>query len=337
MVKSEKLPVPKFITQGFGCDCGRVVNFEIPLSSASYANVICPYCEKVHPVLLQGSKEYQVRKETAIIHKAILLIFDEQGPRLTVRQIYYALTVLGVIPKTEAGYRQTCYHLKSMRQKGILPYGWIADNTRWHIKPTTYTGMDAALERMQEAYRRDLWADQRDYIEIWVEKDALAGVISPITREYDVPLYVARGYGSITFIFEAAEGIRRIGKPTYIYYFSDFDPSGVDAAFKIRDGLREHGALINFERVAVTEEHIIRLNLPTRPTKKSDPRSKKWGDKPSVELDALPAPELRDLVSGCIEQHIDADLLERTKRIEELERETLANVRKNVVQVQNSS
>jgi hypothetical protein len=110
----------------------------------------------------------------------------------------------------------------------------------------------------------------------------------------------------------------------------------VDAALKIRDGLREHGANIYFERIAITEVQIERLNLPTRTTKKSDPRSQKWGDKPSVELDAMPAPILRDLVRQCAEGHIDPDLLKKTKEIEELERKTLVNFKNNFVPVQYS-
>jgi hypothetical protein len=296
---------------------------------------MCEKCGVKFQARLPEEHKYRARGKTERVESAILDIFDEMQPRLTVRQIYYSLTVRNVIPKTEAGYRKTCYHLATMRKNGSLPYGWIADNTRWFIRDTTYTGLDAALDRWQQAYRRDLWADQPDYVEIWVEKDALAGVISPITREYDVPLYVARGYGSMTFVYEAAEELKHIDKPTYIYHFGDYDPSGVDAAYKIRDGLIEHGANIHFERMAVTKLQILLWDLPTRETKKKDPRAKAWGDNPSVELDAVPAPKLRDLVRACIEEHIDHDLLRSAKEVERLERASLANIKNNLVQVQN--
>ena len=223
-----------------------------------------------------------------------------------------------------------------MRETGLIPYGWIADNTRWQIKPNTDPSLEDALNYWQHSYRRDLWIDQPDYVEIWVEKDALAGVISPITVEYDVPLYVSRGYSSITFLYEAAEEIKEQYKPAYIYHFGDFDPSGVDAAYKIRDGLIEHGANIHFERVAVTPEQIKAMNLPTRTTKRSDPRAKGWGDSPSVELDALPAPVLRELVRECIERHLDHTTLAMTQLVEQREKETLAEFRKNFVLAQNS-
>jgi hypothetical protein len=281
-------------------------------------------------------KKYNTRNNSLKIQKAVLGIFEDLKPRLTVRQIYYALTVKGVIPKTEGGYRQTCYQLGKMRELEIIPYGWIADNTRWQIKPRTDRSLEDALARWQSAYRRDLWDNQPDYVEIWVEKDALAGVISPITVEYDVPLYVCRGYSSMTFLYEAAEYIKELQKPAYIYHFGDFDPSGVDAAYKVRDGLLKHGADIHFERMTVTPKQIKKLKLPTRETKKKDPRSRVWGDKPSVELDAIPAPILRELVRECIERHLDGISLEVTRLIEQRERETLSEFSKNFVLGQNS-
>jgi hypothetical protein len=282
-------------------------------------------------------RQYITRSTSIKIQEAINQIFREMEPRLTVRQIYYALTVRGVVPKTENGYRQTCYQLKIMRERNLIPHGWIADNTRYQIKPETDSSLSSALDRWQAAYRRDLWANQDVYVEIWVEKDALAGVISPVTEEYDVPLFVARGYSSMTFIYDAAADIISIGKPTYIYHFGDYDPSGVDAANKIELGLLMHGADVHFERIAITEQQIETLHLPVRETKVSDPRSKSWGNKPSVELDAMPAPILRALVQECIERHINPYLLQLTHLIEQRERETLSAVRENLVQVQNSS
>jgi len=313
------------------CECGGRGELENrdPLPGLYYG-ILCQGCNRVLLGHIPGKTKYR-RKATEKIKLEILHIFRETLPQMTVRQIYYALTVRNAVDKTQKGYRQTCAILKNMRLEGSIPYGWIADNTRWMVKPKTYAGLESALELMQENYRRDLWLRQPENVEIWVEKDALAGVISPITRRYDVPLYVARGYGSITFIHDAAESIKQSGKLTYIYHFGDFDPSGVDAANKIEAGLREHGADIFFKRAAITPSQIINYKLPTRETKKKDPRAAKWGDVPSVELDALPADILRKLVTDCIERHVDHDALEWTRRIEEREKATLEAVRQNYV------
>jgi hypothetical protein len=131
-----------------------------------------------------------------------------------------------------------------------------------------------------------------------------------VTAEYDVPLLPARGYSSITFLHSAAEAITAIGKPAYVYHLGDWDPSGQDAADHIERKLREYApdAEIHYEKLAVTKAQIVQLKLPTRPTKKSDSRAKRWlGD--SVELDAIPPDYLRQLVRNAIERHISPERL----------------------------
>ncbi len=86
-------------------------------------------------------------------------------------------------------------------------------------KPHSYSSMQEALLRTQETYRRDLWANQNAYVEVWCEKEALSGVLFPITSEYDVPLMIVKGFPSKDFVHGAAETIEEIGKPAYLYYF----------------------------------------------------------------------------------------------------------------------
>jgi hypothetical protein len=245
---------------------------------------------------------------------------------MTVRQTFYGMAVRGHVPKAEKeGYGFVQRRLVKLRRDRVVPYGWITDSTRWQRKPDTYTGLRHALRATATFYRRALWADQPVYVEVWCEKDALAGVLYDVTEAYDVPLMVSRGYSSITYLHEAGEAIRAVGKPAFISYFGDHDPSGVDIPRKIEAGLRAaagDAVPITFIRAAVTPEQIARWNLPTRPTKASDSRAKGFaGD--SVELDAIPAPTLREIVRGCIERHLDAEQLEVLRAAEESERELL--------------
>jgi hypothetical protein len=178
-----------------------------------------------------------------------------------------------------------------MREAGLIPFGWIADNTRWMRKPSTFVGLDSCLKSTAKFYRRDLWEAMPCYVEVWCEKDALAGVLMEETEVYDVPLMVARGYASISFLHSAAEAIQAKGKPTFIYHFGDLDPSGQDAARDIEAKLRRYApeAEIHFERIAVKREQVAEWDLPTRPTKQTDTRAKKFNNSESVELDAIPA------------------------------------------------
>jgi len=251
---------------------------------------------------------------------ALYRIVRDMKP-MTVRQVFYQATVHGVVEKNEAGYGKVKKDLADMRRAGVIPYSWLADSTRWMRKPTTFSGIKEALVDTARLYRKSLWRNASSYAEVWLEKDALAGVIVPVTNLYDVPLMVARGYASLSFLHSAAETIAEMEVPTYIYHLGDFDPSGVNAGEKIEQTLRElaPNAEIHFERLAVLPEQIRNWHLPTRPTKKTDSRSKGFGDI-SVELDAIHPDQLRDLVQVAIEEHLPADELRTLKIAEENER-----------------
>ena len=135
----------------------------------------------------------------------------------------------GVIDKTERQYKGTVVRLTGeMRLSGEIPFEWIADNTRWMRKPRSDSNLEQMLRRTAESYRRAIWDRQEVYVEIWLEKDALSGVLYPLTAKYDVPLMVTRGFPSLSFVHTAADAIREKGKPTFIYYFGDHDPSGLE-------------------------------------------------------------------------------------------------------------
>jgi hypothetical protein len=274
---------------------------------------------------IKSKRSRRTKAEVAGIRNAILDILSEDNPQ-TVRQVFYALTVRGAIAKAEIEYQRTVIRLLvEMREAGEIPFEWIADNTRWMRKPATFTGLESCLQNTSRFYRRDLWAAMPVYVEVWCEKDALAGVLMEETEVYDVPLMVAKGYASLSFLHSAAMAIQDKGRPAYIYHFGDLDPSGVDAARDIEAKLRRYApaAEIHFERPAVTREQVDEWNLPTRPTKQTDTRAKKFGSATSVELDAIPARKLRELVRDVIDRHVDQQQLEFLRAAEKSERELL--------------
>ena len=260
---------------------------------------------------------------------------------MTVRQLFYQLTTHGVIDKTEAEYKQTVCRLTAvMRLAGELPWYWLSDNTRWIRKPDTYGSLDDCLEQAQRAYRRSLWDPNTNdqYVEVWLEKDALSGVLYEVTREYDVPLMVTRGYPSLSYQHSAAMGIKQqlAARGTYgeatIYYFGDFDPSGADISRSTEQRLREfvgnrQSGWLNFKRVAVNHDQIAEMNLPTRPTKTKDSRSKNFGFDYSCEVDSIRPDVLRSMVRTSISAHIDTDQIKAAQEIERHERELLQDIR----------
>ncbi|WP_428305832.1 hypothetical protein [Lacipirellula sp.] len=267
----------------------------------------------------------------AAIRDALEEIVDEYTS-LTVRQCFYQAVGRGVVDKTEQEYKGTvCRLLADMRRDGTIPYHKLSDNTRWQRKPTTFSGLEQMLENTQRTYRRAIWDEQPAYVEIWLEKDALAGVLWEVTRKWDVPLMVTRGYPSISYLHEAAEAIAAQGKPAFLYYFGDRDPSGVDIDRCVEKQIREMApdADLHFERVGVTEAQIAELSLPTRPTKKTDSRSKGFEGE-SVEVDAIDPETLCQICDDCIRRHIDFDSYYRMREVENAERDTLATLISNM-------
>ena len=254
-------------------------------------------------------KRIRATKAEVEARREALLNIIADGRPMTVRQVFYQATVHGLVEKAETGYSKVQTDLTVMRRAGDLPYDWLADNTRWQRKPRTFDSVEDALKATAKFYRKALWNDANCYVEIWLEKDALAGVVYPVTGTFDVPL------------MGAAEYISELTVPTFIYHLGDFDPSGVNAGEKIEATLREMApdADITFRRLAVTPEQIVEWNLPTRPTKKSDTRSKNFGEI-SVELDAIEPNRLRRLVQQAIKQHLPKRQFKVLKAAEESER-----------------
>jgi hypothetical protein len=275
-----------------------------------------------------GRRKRRKKSEIATIKKALFDILEADHPQ-TVRQVFYQMIVRGLVGKTEQEYDGTvCRLLGDMREDDVIPFDWVADNTRWKRRPVTYTGLSHAVWNLGQTYRRNLWDDAEDYVEVWIEKDALAGVLVTETDPLDVPLMVAKGYTSKSYAYGAAEDIAdeidRL-KRIFIYHLGDSDPSGEDAARDVEAKLRRYtqklrgeNIEIHFRRVAVLDEQIERWDLPLRPNKSGDSRTKKFRRQAgSVELDAIPARELRKIVRDCIEPHVDWDLHARLKILQE--------------------
>ncbi|NYS24608.1 hypothetical protein HUK65_06350 [Rhodobacteraceae bacterium 2376] len=252
------------------------------------------------------------------------------GP-VTVRGLYYQAEVAGIpgIDKTESGYAKTQIQVLKLRREGRMPYSKIADATRYMRRPRTFDGWEDALQATARLYRKSLWAGSGYEVEIWLEKSALAGVVQPVTFEYDVPLMPTGGYSSETFAFEAVDDLRGTGKTLVIYSLYDFDRSGKDAERSLQEKVerfgRELGVPVIFNALGLNAEQVETLRLPTRPHKRNTPADRAWPYDYACELDAIPPDTLRQMVRQAIERHLPASELEALKQIERAERETLMN------------
>lgn len=268
------------------------------------------------------------KADIAALEQAILDVLAADHP-MTVRGLFYQLVSRGLIPKDEHAYGNVAQRLcLRLRREGRLPYDHIADATRWMRKPRTYHGLAHFLRETARTYRRALWADAPLNVEVWCEKDAMAGVLFDVTAAYDVPLMVSRGFASESFLFEAADAMRADGRPVLIFYFGDHDPSGVLIDQQIARALRRFLGdtfPLTVERLAVTPEQIRRLRLPTRPTKRHSTHARRFGDEESVELDAVPAEHLRTLLTHRLVALLPAGVLASVEAAEASERAIVAS------------
>ena len=191
------------------------------------------------------------RAELAAVDDAITEAVATEHP-VTLRGVFYRVVSAGAVDKTDAGYDLIGRELLKLRRARVIPYDQITDGTRWINKPDSYDDLEQMLEDAAASYRRDLWHSQPAEVHVYSEKDAISGVILPVTRRWDVPLGIVRGYSSETFAWSVAQSIisaaGRGKTEVYVYQLGDHDPSGVDAWRAFRASvcgflLEEHRAL----------------------------------------------------------------------------------------------
>lgn len=260
---------------------------------------------------------------------AMLKIISDKYQRFTVRQIYYqAASVYGIVVKTDNGYDQVADRSVKLRRGRLIPYWKFSDNTRWMIKPETWDTKEEMLWHAADGFRLNLWRGHDQRCEIWLEKDALAGVIRDTTDKFDVPLMVSRGFSSVTFLEDMARQIREHknrGVKTTIFLMYDFDAAGQIAARKIGEGLQEFsGCDLDVFLLGVTLEQVEKWNLPTREPKKAD-YEKKWQYDFCCELDAIDPNHLGEIVTDAIATVADFPRMEALRLEEAAAKEALKN------------
>ena len=253
------------------------------------------------------------------------LIIKEEGT-LQLRHLFYRVSSLGLIKKEESEYAKLSGYTMKWRREGSIRWNAFVDSTRWYHGVRTYSDLEQSLENSKKCYRRNLWQSQKVYVEIWTEKEAIAAISQQASDPFGVPVFPMRGFASGSALYSISQQIKyyqSVGKKVFIYYLGDHDPSGKCIDESIVRNLREdHGVEFNFRRIAITADQIKTYNLPTRPTKKTDPRSKSFEGE-SVEIDAMPPHTIRGLITDCISKHIDPLSWKREKEIENMETDTL--------------
>jgi len=247
----------------------------------------------------------------------VMTEYQGQGLKLTLRQLYYQLVTKNIIKNEERSYRILSSLVSDARLAGILDWDAIEDRVRVPVIPSQFRDLEELVDAALYSYRLPRWETQGNYVELWVEKDALAGVLRPLANKYHVPMMVNRGYSSQSAMYEASKRFldQSDNKTSRtILYLGDFDPSGEDMVRDIADRMQMFGCGAEFEikKIALNPDQIKKYKPPPNPAKHKDPRSKefiaKYGSS-SWEVDAINPVELRRIITKEIERFIDTDAM----------------------------
>lgn len=276
--------------------------------------------------------EKNFRKDSLDLINQINDIIDEyqaQGYELTLRQVYYQLVARDVVPNNERSYKNVGNLINDARLAGLIDWNAIVDRTR-NVRIQSHWDSPADILRSAlYSYRIDKRTTQLNYIEVWVEKDALISIIEGVAKTKDVPCFSCRGYVSQSEMYEAAMRFRnaeRNGKECYLIHLGDHDPSGIDMTRDIQERLELFGAHVTVDRIALNMDQIQQYNPPENPAKLTDSRSDGYisehGDA-SWELDALEPRVLEALISTHIDMLTDQDLIDEQQAIEDKHKQRL--------------
>ncbi len=249
---------------------------------------------------------------------------------MTIRQVFYRLVSIRMIENSLKDYNNLSRILTGARNRYEISHDLIVDRSRATYRGGGFGDLREYARAIRCGYRRDYWAMQPNYVEVWSEKDAIIGAIEPVTDQYGVTVRACRGFMSTTWAFNIAEEFSSIDKPIHVLYIGDHDPSGTcieeDAVRRVADQMVGY---FMEDRVAIHFEDIAGFNLPPLRIKPTDSRSpgyrREYGSD-CVELDALPPAELRKRLELRITTLMDKEIWERCRVTEEAERKSVEEV-----------
>jgi hypothetical protein len=284
-------------------------------------------------------QDFNFRADTLdVISKVnnIVSTYAAQGFSLTLRQVYYQFVSRGWIANTEREYKRLGSIINDGRVGGLIDWKAIEDRTRALRDLPHWDDPSSIVDACASQFRVDKWERQPHYCEIWIEKDALVGVIEDICNEMDVAFFSCRGYTSQSEMWNAAMRLKRKiddGKEVTIFHLGDHDPSGIDMSRDIQERLSlfsDHD--IELQRLALNMDQVRKYKPPPNPAKLTDARcdgyialhgSKSW------ELDALEPRAIVALVREAIHGVRDQRLWKEAMKEEEGAREELKTVAEN--------
>ena len=280
-------------------------------------------------------KRFQA-KSLVVIEQAenIIREYEAQGYKLTLRQLYYQFVARDLIENSQRSYKKLGKTISDARMAGLISWDAIEDRTR-NLRSNYHNDSVAdALKDSLDHFSLNRWDNQPNYVEVWIEKDALLNVIAPVCERLDVPYFACRGYTSASEMWSAGQRYIHAdcdnGKFTHLIHLGDHDPSGLDMTRDVLERIQLFtGCGVDVKRIALNMDQVEQYTPPPNPTKMTDTRVgnylTRYG-KSSWELDALEPQVISDLLESTITQLIDLDRWQETEHRELQGRSELQSV-----------
>lgn len=241
-----------------------------------------------------------------IVNEIIDEVLSQGYASMTLRQLFYQLVRRDMIPNKQTEYKRLGEIISHGRLGGWIDWDAIEDRTRGVRGVSHHADPSDIINTASNTFRIDKWHNQSNRVEVWVEKDALVGVVEKACRSLDVRWFSCRGYTSQTGLYDASKrllGYTEEGKEAHVIHLGDHDPSGIDMTRDIRERLETFGADVMIHRIALNMDQVKKYNPPPNPAKQTDSRYDTYKKKHGVdcwELDALELPVMEGLIVNKI-------------------------------------
>lgn len=266
----------------------------------------------------------------------IIVEYQNQNLQLTLRQLYYQLVARDFIPNNQREYNLLAVLVNNARLAGEIDWDAIIDRTRELRKLATWGHPKEIIDACARQFKLDRWSTQPLRPEVWIEKDALLGVIENVCNKLRVPYFSCRGYTSQSEMYVASKrilGYSSAGQKPIIFHLGDHDPSGIDMTRDITERLTllTDGVFsgTDIHRLALNMDQVNQYNPPPNPTKLTDSRSTSYIDEHgnySWELDALDPKVLSNLIEDNVLPLIERGVWDDSNGDEKLHRKHLRSI-----------
>lgn len=266
----------------------------------------------------------------------IIAEYQADGFTLTLRQLYYQFVARDMLKNRQSEYKRLGAILNDARLAGLVDWAAIEDRTRSLRDVSTWDAPGNIIKSAAHSYKEDLWAKQPVRVEVWIEKDALLGVIEPACERWRLPYFACRGNNSQSEQYVAGKRIlarmRHEGKRTVILHLGDHDPNGLDmtrdndARLQIFTAGESDEGCVDVRRLALNYDQVVEHRPPPNPVKMTDSRStgyvERFGEE-CWELDALSPQIIDGVIDAAVRSLVDMRAFVKSQDHERVQRATL--------------